>query len=111
MAWGCDFSFFPFSFLHGRPARVFFALIMFAVCGIIRVSFFWELMGKGRMVMDISSTSYVDADRKLRQELLSRLLSESAREAVLDAFEVADLILFHAMVCGNVENSSRTWDM
>lgn len=111
MAWGCDFSFFPFSFLRGRPARAFFVLIMFAVCGIICVSFFGKLMGKGRMVMDTGSVTYVDGDSRLRQELLSRLLPESAREAVSDAFEVADLIMFHAMVRGNAENSSRTWDI
>lgn len=61
--------------------------------------------------MDTGSVTYVEEDRKLREGILSRLLSESAREAVSDAFEVADLILFHAMVRGNAENSSRTWEM
>lgn len=50
-------------------------------------------------------------DKAVIQSLINQMKSDSAKEAIRTADELADLIIFHAKVRENAKVMSQPWDM
>lgn len=50
-------------------------------------------------------------DKRIIKEMINRVNSESAKEAIRVANELADLIIFHAKVRENAKIMMQPWDM
>lgn len=60
---------------------------------------------------DLMKTPTVSADTNVVRAFMGKVNSDAAREALHDADELADLIIFHATVRENTEEMSQTWEM
>lgn len=60
---------------------------------------------------DLMKLSTVSKNDKVIQNLMCRVNSEAARQALRTADELADMIIFHANVRENVKEMCKTWKM
>lgn len=62
-------------------------------------------------MITIESILREEEERKMIQSLVNRVESESAKDAIRAADELADMILFHARVRKNAEMMNLPWEM
>lgn len=62
-------------------------------------------------VSDLMKLSTVSENDNVIQNLMCRVNSEAARQALCIADELADMIIFHANVRENVQSMMLPWDM